>query len=1424
MRDKFKTLLTIFSAFCLITYSLSAQDSVSTSQLPTTLTPQSSYTVSIPYTAIQERDIAVEFWKNTTTWLGNTTTTVPAGSGTITPTISLPAGVPVDGTDYVWKANIRPVGTTWQQNIPGAGGQITGVVVSSGSNGGGGNTGSGAWIESGGMVVIEPEHGDLANQWITRPSTYLDDPTMAGSLGSGWIEWTGQESYNTTIADNAAPGISTFRFVIQTPGVYTFRWRTKQYNTEQAGDLGNDTYVKFETGTPQQMTGHKGNPYTITQFTKVWIQSKNAWEWNTNFEPHHGEFVYSPRVYYAAGEHEIKIAGRSRGHSIDRIVLYNSSVAYNEATFNNAAESQRSGGSSGPIVYDAIDDFSNKTSGQVAYYDDITYDSLAINPANASYDDTRFARASLNFNGASDDYDVTITTLTEFDGECTYRLLVNGSVVGTYQNSAVGNTADLQPNTHTWNGITLNNGDTIAVESNAHSNNTHVEAGPPNGFAWARGRWRQLELSPGTATPPPSAAENTPSAGIYGETDGIGNYRKWHKVTVAFQGPNTNESATPNPFTDYRLNVTFSHPASGKTYIVPGYYSADGNSGETGASAGNIWRAHFAPDELGTWNYSASFRTGTNIAVDSNVAAGTATSFNGASGSFSVVTSDKTGRDHRGKGRLQYDGTRYLKFAETGEAFLKTGADAPENFLNYLDFDNTYNHGGTDYRKSWAAHIQDWNTGDPAWKSGKGKGIIGAINYLASEGQNVFSFLTYNAGGDSKDVWPYVSHNNPLRFDCSKLDQWEIIFTHADKMGMYLHFKTQETENDDLNGPGAAYALNDGNLGNERKLYYRELMARFGHHMALNWNLGEETTQTTVQQQAMAQYFRDHDPYQHHIVIHTYPDQQELRYRPLLGSASELTGASVQTNYSNVHAHTLQWISESAASGRQWVVANDEQGPANGANPPDNGWPGYSGNTTPSQKQMRWMTVWGNFMAGGAGIELYAGYNNPQSDLTLDDFRSRDRMWDYCRHALTFFTDHLPFDEMENANSLIGNGPNSNSKYCFAKTGEVYAIYLPNGGSTSLDLSGTSGTFDVRWFNPRDGGALQTGTAASVAGGGMVSTGYAPSQVNEDWVVLVRSSGPNPNVGITLPANGTEVLQGTNVTFRTAISDNPNFDRVEFYLNGNLIDTKNTGPYEVGLNNLALGLHNLSVIEVDSEGNRTMDSIALAVIDSLGEVTRNFNATDDVMIQGGTTLFNDNYLKVQNSGPARVAYLKFNVTGIPAGDVIKSATLKLQEFGDTGNGTLRFYDSADTSWTELSINTVTPPTTQSQIGTYTGSVGASQIIDVDVSSLITGNGTYTIIVQMDTGGNDIWFGSSETASAPELTVVSGEDTPTDMVIKPTMVTDVMMITWWPMEGVLEYTDDLGSGNWQPVTSPPNPYHVEFDQSQRFYRIVEPQTP
>lgn len=624
----------------------------------------------------------------------------------------------------------------------------------------------------------------------------------------------------------------------------------------------------------------------------------------------------------------------------------------------------------------------------------------------------------------------------------------------------------------------------------------------------------------------PAPALPVPAKALPRGTDGggsvalSGEMKQWHKVTVTLDGPFAHEGdAAPNPFTDYRMTVAFRHESGTPEYRVPGYFAADGAAGSTSASAGTKWRAHLSPDKAGTWTYTISFARGENAALDPKVGQAVE-KYDGKTGSFVIGKSDKSGRDLRGKGRLEYVGKHYLRFAGDGEYFLKAGPDAPETLLAYVDFDGTEARKKNVPLKTWRPHAGDWRPGDPTWKDDKGKGLIGALNYLSLKGCNSVSFLTYNAGGDGDNVWPFIGRDEKLSYDCSKLDQWGVVFDHAQAMGLHLHFKMQETENDDNRGgekgskEPITVALDGGDLGRERKLYCRELIARYGHCLALNWNLGEENTQSTTQQKAMAGYIREIDPYKHNIVVHTYPDKQDAVYPSLLGRESPLTGVSLQNSWNAAHQRTLKWVRESAKAGKPWVVANDEQNPASLGVPPDKGYKGHDGIAAEKKSggkgytaaDIRKLCLWGTLMAGGAGVEYYFGYQLPQNDLVCEDFRSRDNIWDDCRFALDFFrTNKVPFWEMTNANALAGNPSNDNSLYCLAKPGAVYVVYLPSGGSADLDLGDGAKAYTVAWYNPRAGGELQNGSVREVKGPGKVSLGNPPAEATEDWVVLIRA-------------------------------------------------------------------------------------------------------------------------------------------------------------------------------------------------------------------------------------------------------------------------------------------------------------------------------
>ena len=575
-----------------------------------------------------------------------------------------------------------------------------------------------------------------------------------------------------------------------------------------------------------------------------------------------------------------------------------------------------------------------------------------------------------------------------------------------------------------------------------------------------------------------------PQANVSGEL------KIWHTVTLAFAGPEASETGDPNPFTDFRLDVTFTGP--GGEFVVPGFFAADGHAAETSADSGSTWLARFTPNAEGKWSYRASFRAGSGVAIGEDPAVGEPTAFDGSSGEFVVAGSDKQFPDFRSRGRLEYVGERYLRFAGDGSYFLKGGADSPENLLAYVDFDATRDHDAESGRREaflhrYEPHLQDWRDGDPSWQDGKGKGIIGALNYLASEGVNSIYFLPQNVTGDGDDTWPWIERTTFDRFDVSKLEQWEIVFSHADRLGILLHVVTAETENDHL--------LDDGDLGPHRELYYRELVARFAHHPALIWNLGEENTNTTEQRKAHASALHRLDPYDHPVVMHTHAavHHHQTHYTPLLGF-EEFEGASMQIRDDKVvHSVLIEWMRKSREAGRPWIVSFDEQRTGRDGVAPDS--------EDTSRHDERRDHLWATLMAGSWGIEWYFGYMYPHNDLNLEDFRSRSQIWSMTRHALEFFHENLPFEEMIPADRLA---PNEDA-YVLAKLGEVYAVYIPSGGTASLDLEGNEGKFEVSWFDPAQGGPLTDGDA--VSGPGIVQLSQAPGDATSDWVALVRLAG-----------------------------------------------------------------------------------------------------------------------------------------------------------------------------------------------------------------------------------------------------------------------------------------------------------------------------
>ena len=643
---------------------------------------------------------------------------------------------------------------------------------------------------------------------------------------------------------------------------------------------------------------------------------------------------------------------------------------------------------------------------------------------------------------------------------------------------------------------------------------------------------------------------------IVGEVGGA--FRPGFPVTFTLTGPDTlSETGDPNPFTDYVLTARFAErlgPMVGGLRTAPsyrvsevrGYFAADAAAADTGADTGNKWRVHFRPATEGFWGApSPVLKYSLELTKDGAPVAA-------AAGELEIARPDYGG-DPDALPLLPGLTIPPVKFpapaplvARGGRLwrdfapFYKVGANSPENLLAFADFDGTRNlqrrenlrpkEAHSDQLHRFAPHLSDWTEGDPTWGDGKGKGIIGALNYLAGAGVNAVYFVTYNIAGDGRDVWPYHTPekggpDDRTRFDVSKLDQWDVVFSHADRLGIALHVVLTETENESLfehrDGPGADFDKTGVPFADTRKLYYRELIARFAHHPGLFWNLGEEqggggetgdgAPVTGPQLLAFAEYIKSADPYDRPVVVHTHPPDQSKVYTPLLGSP-QIDGVSLQLNpMEQSAAQTRRWLARSAAAGEPWFACLDEIGPAS-----DGVLPDAADGAADNHRRVR-RALWANLLSGGSGVEWYFGYKYDHNDLDLEDFRSRADVWRFSKLAREFaeregLHKYEPADDLVDADGvLVAVRPKSPGD---RRAGGDRAVpfaalaYLPAGtAGVRLPVPPTgrgNGPHPVRWFDPAAGGDWRAGSVESVAGGAAADLGDPPGgDRSKDWVVKV---------------------------------------------------------------------------------------------------------------------------------------------------------------------------------------------------------------------------------------------------------------------------------------------------------------------------------
>lgn len=678
-----------------------------------------------------------------------------------------------------------------------------------------------------------------------------------------------------------------------------------------------------------------------------------------------------------------------------------------------------------------------------------------------------------------------------------------------------------------------------------------------------------VEKSGTVVITPDDTPENGTVSGIFSQ---------WQAIQVDFNGPNSDEKAnSPNPFLDYRYTLDLTAP-SGKQWSVPGYFDGDGKGG----SSGTVFRAKFTPDEVGTWQYKANFHAGIQVALETTANPGSSAEFHGKSGQFSVTSPSKDSQGFARYGRLKYAGNHYLKYQD-GPYWLKSGTNSPEDWLAYDGFDNTPPTEDFSRHARFVYHRKDWQSGDPDWQQNEqwpaaqfpanirpnadvqadGKGIIGAINYLANNNVNSIYFIFMNIGGDGMNVWPYPYsaervptqeefNNNPLtalctptaeflcpgshpqndnlHFDISKMQQWAQVFQHAQNKGMLLHTVFSEARRynkEELDGSNA--------LGVERKLYFREMVARFAHHNGLQWNISEEYDLDTNSKQRdlpntpeevidYANYIAALDPYDHPITV-LNTDIPGSNIQPFYNKAHfDTTSLQYYETYKTVGADVERLRQETQASGKplpinvdepMWVDAESDDGT------PLTKYRHELDDPVMTPDEARKGMIWDVYFSGAAGIEWYSACRDtrfddkdlgyaPCASEDYQGFYSFEPFFRYTGYARKLLEQELPFWEMTPQDQLLSN-ESQHARFggaeVFAKVDHAIAIYYPIASQTgTLNLATSTGSnYELRWFNPRTG--QFEGNKYNLSASNAISMPAVPTNPNEDWVAILIKQG-----------------------------------------------------------------------------------------------------------------------------------------------------------------------------------------------------------------------------------------------------------------------------------------------------------------------------
>ena len=283
------------------------------------------------------------------------------------------------------------------------------------------------------------------------------------------------------------------------------------------------------------------------------------------------------------------------------------------------------------------------------------------------------------------------------------------------------------------------------------------------------------------------------------------------------------------------------------------------------------------------------------------------------------------------------------------------------------------------------------------------------------------------------------------------------------------------------------------------------------------------------------------------------------------------------------------------------------------------------------------------------------------------------------------------------------------------------------------------------------------GTYSFVLSGGASDVVYYSSSEasnNRPQLVITQATGPTPptaNFSAT-PTTGNAPLL---VQFTDSSSGSPTSWAWDFDNNGTVDSTQpnpsytysSAGTYTVKLTVANAGGSDDEVktnyITVSAGGGGSTFTFAPVADTYVAQAspTNTYGSAPDMRIAAGSTT-------------TRQAFIRFTVSGLPAGATIASAKLRLVVVDASSSGGI-VNSISDTTWAET-ITWNTKPAIDGPQRASVGAVAAGQVVEIDLTPAITGNGSYSFAITSAVS-DSVWYATKENSTAanrPQLVITT----------------------------------------------------------------------